>query len=114
MNEEFGSYLEEIAEKHLPVSFLDYEMLLAVKEILIRRTFVGRKEMLTLAYIIGADSEEGDELLRLSGHPALYVKSREDAIWKFALDHQMDGRTVMDEIFRQNMGEAPGETAAKD
>lgn len=107
MQRDFELFLEELLEKHLPVSFLDYEMLMNAKEFLCKREYVGRKEILILAYLIGADSKESNELLRLTGHPLLYVKRREDAIWKFVLDHRVDSQTVINEIFLQNMDEVP-------
>lgn len=103
MNETFESYAEKLIDRHLPVSFLDYEVLLQFKKILFGRNWIGRKEVLIMAYLIGADVNESNKLLSLMGHPSLYCKKREDAIWMFALDQHRDSATVINEIFLQNV-----------
>lgn len=101
----FEKQIAGLIEKHIPVSFLDYESVQRVKNILLQRNHIGRKEMLIIAYLIGANADEGNELLRLLGHPPLYVKRREDAIWRFALNHRLDGVSIINEIFPQNVDE---------
>ena len=99
----FEKQITGLIDKHIPVSFLDYESVQQVKNILLQRDNIGRKEILIIAYLIGADAEEGNELLRLLGYPPLYVKRREDAIWRFALNHRLDGVSIINEIFPQNV-----------
>lgn len=108
MNDKFVDYCEELMEEHLPMGFLDYHFLLQLRTMLEDRTDIGRKEILIFAYIIGATVEEGNELLRLLGHPTLYVKRREDAIWSFALKERLDSKAIIDMIFPQNVDEDSG------
>lgn len=105
MDSAFDTYLDALIDQHLPVAFLDYDALLQFKKILSYRGQMGRKEVLILAYIIGANSKESNVLLTLQGHPPLYCKRREDAIWKFALDQHWDSATVINMIFLQNVDE---------
>ena len=108
MKDAFQSYLEELIECHLPVPFVDFDHLTEIKRGICSKTPEGRKEALILAYIIGANAEESDDLLKLLGHPPLYVKCREDAIWKFVLNHRLDSKSIIDEIFLQNVDEISG------
>lgn len=105
MNAEFAEYCERLMEKHLPAAFVDYDALRYLSSRFQSRTDIGRKEALIFLYIIGATAEESDELLRLLGYPLLYVKRREDAIWKFALKKRLDSKTIIDMIFLQNVDE---------
>ena len=66
---------------------------------------IERRELLILAYMIGANVREINELLNLYGHSPLYCKKREDAIWKFLLDRHLDTATIIEEIFLQNVDE---------
>ena len=106
MNKDFSKKLEELIEKHLPVAFLDYDILMQTKKLVSNKNALGRKEVLIISYLIGADSTESNELLKLSGHRPLYVKIREDAIWKFALDNHWSSKLIIEEIFLQNMEDA--------
>ncbi len=105
MNDTFEEQITELIEKHMPVSFLDCDSVQRAKNILLQRDRIGRREILIVAYLIGADANESNELLRLLGHPPLYVKRREDAIWRFALNHRLDSASVINEIFPQNVDE---------
>jgi hypothetical protein len=105
MKDTFQSYVAELIEQHLPVPFIDYDHLTEIKKGVCFKTPAGRKEALILAYVIGANAEEGNKLLCLLGHPPLYVKRREDAIWKFALNNRWDSKSIIDEIFLQNVDE---------
>ena len=105
MKEEFKKSIEELIDKHLPVAFLNYEVLTQFKNIVFNQSEFGRKEILIFAYIIGATSEESNELLDMLNYPKLYVKKREDAIWKFVLDNHMDSAFVINNIFLQNVDE---------
>ena len=105
MNFEFNMKLEKLIEKHLPVGFLEYETLSQFQKMIFERESMGRKEILILAYIIGANAIESDELLRLAGHPSLYVKKREDAIWKYSLNNHTDSASIIENIFLQNLDE---------
>lgn len=105
MNVAFEERITELIEKHIPVSFLDYDSVQQAKSILLQRDCIGRKEILIVAYLIGADVDESNELLQLLGYPPLYVKRREDAIWRFVLNHRMDGTSVISEIFPQTVDE---------
>lgn len=110
MDNAFEKQISVLIEKHIPVSFLDYESVQQAKNILFQRNHIGRKEILIIAYLIGANAAEGDELLRLLGYPPLYAKRREDAIWRFALNHRLDGVSIINEIFPQNVDEIKGES----
>ena len=89
----------------MPVAFLDYELLQQLKKTLSERNYIGRKEVLIIAYLIGATADESDELLHTLGYPPLYVKKREDAIWRFMLNHRVDSISIINEIFPQNVDE---------
>ena len=103
MSDNFKKQIEYLMEKHLPVAFLDYELLQQFKDTLSQRDQIGRKEVLIIAYLIGATADESNELLRMLGHSPLYVKRREDAIWRYMLNHRMDSRSIINEIFPQNV-----------
>ena len=103
MKNEIEKQIECLIEKHMPVAFLDYELLQKLKAALSQRNDIGRKEILIIAYLIGATADESNELLRILGHPLLYVKRREDAIWRFMLNHQLDSKSIVNEIFPQNV-----------
>ena len=103
MRNEFNNQIEYLVEKHLPVAFLDYNSLQQAKNILIHRDRIGRKEILILSYLIGATIEESNNLLYSAGYSPLYAKRREDAIWLFALSHQLDCASIFSEIFPQNV-----------
>lgn len=102
--------IEALFEKHLPLAFIDYDVLTQIKESILSKKHPGRKEILIFSYIIGADSKESDELLKLFGYPLLYAKKREDVIWKYALDNRADSASIIDEIFLQNVDESSVET----
>ena len=74
MSGEFEKRIECLIEKHMPIAFLDYESLQQLKKSLSQRDYIGRKEVLIIAYLIGATAEESNELLRTLEYPALYVK----------------------------------------
>ena len=101
MNTELDAYLDILIEKHLPINFIDYDVILQAKQHFTARNDIGRKETLILAYLIGADSKEANNLLRILGHPTLYVKCREDAMWKYILDRHMDSASLIESIFQQ-------------
>lgn len=103
MSHDFEERIEWLIEKHMPVAFLDYETLQQVKKTLFQRDDICRKEVLIIAYLIGATADESNELLRMLGHSPLYVKRREDAIWRYMLNHRMDSRSIINEIFPQNV-----------
>lgn len=105
MNKLLKEQIDKLIEAHIPIPFLDYDSVQQVKNLLLQRDCIGRKEILVVAYLIGADADESNELLQLLGHPPLYVKRREDAIWRFALNHRLDGTSIIDEIFPQNVDE---------
>lgn len=105
MKYDIAEFWDVLMERHLPIPFLDYNSLQQVKKILIARENPGRKEVLILAYLLGADVEESNRLLQMLGHSPLYAKRREDAIWLYALTHRLDCISVIDEIFLQNADE---------
>ena len=105
MRDDFEKQINLLIEKHMPVAFLGYDALQQIKSILIRADHIGRKEMLIIAYLIGANAEESDKLLQTLEYPPLYVKKREDAIWRFVLNHHLDSASVINEIFPQNVDE---------
>ena len=105
MSYDFEERIECLIGKHMPVAFLDHESLQQVKKTLFQRKYISRKEVLIIAYLIGATAEESNELLRILGHPPLYVKRREDAIWRFMLNHRLDSKSIINEIFPQNVDE---------
>lgn len=109
MRAKLETLLDQLIEKHVPIAFLDYDLVIQLKELLLRKEHFGRKEILILAYLLGATAEEGNALLLLLGHPPLYVKRREDAIWKYAFNHRMDSVTIINEIFLQNVDESANE-----
>ena len=110
MSNDFEKRIECLIEKHIPVEFLDYESLQQFKKTISQRDYIGRKEALIIAYLIGATADESNELLRLLGHPMLYVKRREDAIWRFMLNHRLDSKSIINEIFPQNADETQSVT----
>lgn len=95
--------IEALFEKHLPISFLDYDILTQIKQIISAKENIGRKEILIFSYIIGASSKESNELLKLLDYPVLYAKNREDMIWIYALDNHVDSASIIKEIFLQNV-----------
>ena len=99
MNEEFKKTFEQLMEKNLPVAFLDYEILTQIKKLVVNKDSFGRKEILIVAYLIGANSIESNTLLSLTGHRPLYAKKREDAIWIYALDNHWKSADVIAEMF---------------
>lgn len=114
MVDNFREYVGTLIEKHVSTCFVDSEYLENVIDALCKKQTLNRKEVLMLAYIIGANGEETDELLKYMGHHTLYVKRREDAIWKFALRHRMDIVTIINRIYLQAVdGERPSVWYAK-
>lgn len=105
MRDMFEKQINYLIEKHLPVAFIDFDSLQQMKKTILHRDRMGRKELLILAYLIGADADESNVLLRLLGYPPLYVNRREDAIWRFMLNHHLDSASVIREIFPQNVDE---------
>ncbi len=105
MNKSFSRKFEDLIEKHLPVAFLDYDSLQQFKSTLTQRDYIGRIELLIISYLTGITAEEINMLLRESGHPPLYVKRREDAIWRFMLNHRPDSAAIIEEIFPQKEDE---------
>lgn len=105
MRADLDKKIEYLIEKHIPAAFLDYDSLQQFKNTLSQREHIGRIEMLTIAYLIGATAEESNELLRIIGHPTLYVKKREDAIWRFMLNHRLDSHSIIELIFPQKEDE---------
>ncbi len=103
MKGEVENLFEKAMEKHLPVAFINYGFLEQVKALLYRRDEFGRKELLIMAYVIGASIEETNEILCAFSYPKLYAKRREDAIWIYALNHHYDCKSILEETFRQNM-----------
>lgn len=107
MDSEFVTYTEKLIEQHLPVAFMDYADIIGGLRAISSKSTISRKELLIFAYTIGANVAESNELLRLSGHPPLYVKRKEDSIWYFALKHRLDCASIIEEIFLQNVDELP-------
>ena len=107
MDRDFVTYTEKLIEQHLPVAFMEYEDIVRGLRAISRKSMIARKELLIFAYIIGANVEESNELLRLSGHTPLYVKRREDAIWYFALKHRLDCASIVEKTFLQNVDALP-------
>ena len=105
MSEEFAKQIEYLIEKHIPTAFIDQHSLQEIKHILSQRDRIGRKEVLIVAYLIGATADESNELLRILGYPTLYAKRKEDAIWRYMLNHRVDIKSIIDEIFPQNVDE---------
>ena len=105
MNTKIEVYIDELIERHMATGFMDYNLVEYLKTVLVNKEEVGRKEILLFAYLIGANANEANELLEIAGYMPLYVKRREDAIWRFALNHQVDAASIIDEIFPQNVVE---------
>lgn len=105
MKEEFKMTFEHLIEKNLPLAFLDYDIMERIKGVITDKKCFGRKELLIISYLIGANSQESNLLLEQCGHKPLYVKKREDAIWTYALDHHMNSASIIEEIFPQNADE---------
>ena len=93
--------MEELVEKHIPTYFVDCEYLEVIIRAISFEHDMNRREVLMLAYAIGANEEEANELLKIKGYDCLYVKRREDAVWKFALNRHMDINNIIDKIFPQ-------------
>lgn len=102
---EFRGYLDYLFEKHIPVYFVDYEYLTKILDVICSKQEMSKRELLMLAYSIGATAEEANEMLTLKGINPIYEKNREDAIWKFALKMRMDLSAVVEKIFPQNVDE---------
>ena len=101
----FRSYLETLVEKHIPLYFTDYAYLSQIMDAICDKEKMSKRELLILAYLIGADVKETNTLLQLNGYGRLYVKKREDAIWRFAIKNRMDVTTVIEKIFPQDEDE---------
>ena len=80
---------------------MDYQRINKIFNAIFDADDFGRRELLLFLYIIGANSEESDILLQICGYEKLYVKNREDAIWKFSLDKRTDCNTIINKIFPQ-------------
>lgn len=102
-NAKFRNYLEELVEKHIPTYFVDCEYLEKIMGAISFEHDMSRREVLMLAYTIGANEDETNELLKTKGYDCLYVKRREDAIWKFALKTRIDLTNIIDKIFPQDV-----------
>lgn len=102
---EFQKNWSSLTEKHLPVYFMDDDLVQSFENIMETKRDITRREILILAYMIGANSKEADRLLRAKNFSPLYVKTREDAVWKFALDNRKDLSEIMEKIFPQNVNE---------
>lgn len=102
---EFKEYVEQILDKHTPTYFIDSDYLQRIITVVCCESEMSRRSIIMLAYSIGANEEETNELLKIKGYECLYVKRREDAIWKFALKMRMDLAEIMEIIFPQNVAE---------
>lgn len=105
MNTLFNKYIERQIEKHLPTTFIDFGLLVKLVDVLSKNTKFERREILILSYVIGLNAEEGNVLLTLAGEQPLYVKHREDAVWRYALNNRIDCNTIIKEIFPENTDE---------
>lgn len=99
---EFENGVEGLMEKHIPVGFVDFVFLMSLKQLIVQKDNITRRELLMMAYMLGANADETNGLLKAKNFPPLYVKRREDAVWKFALDKRMDTAAIFNEIFSQN------------
>lgn len=104
-NNEFKNYVEQILEKHVPTYFVDAEYLQRIISALCSNPECTRREVIMLAYSIGANESETNELLRIKGYKGLYAKQREDAVWKFALKIRLDLLGIINKIFPQDVNE---------
>lgn len=102
MDSLFNKYLEKQIEKHLPTTLMDFNLLEKTVDELCKKKHFERREILILSYVIGLSPEEADILLRMSDHCPLYVKRREDAVWRYALNNRMDCNSIIQEIFPEN------------
>ena len=102
-NMNFKEFIEALLIKHIPVCFVSDKHLQDTIEVLCDGVPFSRKEVLLLAYCIGADSNECDQLLKMQGYAPLYVKRREDAVWKFAMDRHSDSKKIFQKIFPLNV-----------
>ena len=100
---EFENYVEQILDKHTPTYFIDSDYLQRVVTALCSEPEISRRAIIMLAYSIGANENETNELLKIKGYECLYVKRREDAIWKFALRMRMDLIEIIEKIFPQDV-----------
>lgn len=100
---EFVNCVERILDKHIPTYFIDSDYLQRVITALCSEPEMSRRAIVMLAYSIGANGNETNELLKIKGYESLYVKRREDAIWKFALKMRMDLNEIIEKIFSQDV-----------
>ena len=105
MNSLFNKYIERQIEKHLPTTFIDFGLLVKIVDVLSKNKKFERREILILSYVIGLNAEEGNVLLSLAGEQPLYVKHREDAVWRYALNNRKDCNSIIREIFPENTDE---------
>ena len=95
----FGKRVTTLIEKHLPIGFVDYDFLCEVKKIAKGKKTISRREILIMAYMIGATAQETDDLLESKNYKKLYARNYEDAIWMFAIDKRKDLTEIFDIIF---------------
>ena len=100
---EFRDYIEQFLEKHTPTYFIDEEYLKRILDALCSEPNMSRRQIVMLAYSIGADENETNKLLNIKGYDNLYSKNREDAIWKFALRMRTDLTGIIERIFTQDV-----------
>lgn len=103
-NEMFINCLKEIFDKHVPLNFFDSKFKDKFLDE-ISSLKMSRRELLTLAYFIGAEIEEANKMLEINNYSPLYIRRREDVIWKFMLKNRKDANFIIDEILFQNAKE---------
>ncbi len=92
-------YIKKLIHKHIPGYFMNPGNLEKVIECICETSDMNRREVLMLAYSIGADVDETNTLLKINGYATLYVKKYEDAVWRYFLNSNTDLTEIMEKVF---------------
>lgn len=95
----------ELMELHMPLYMEEEYYIENIVDVVLEKESISRRNIIIMVYMIGASVEETNELLLQCGYNPLYVKNREDAIWRHVIRKKQDLRTIMEYIFLPNNGD---------
>lgn len=93
------TFLEELLKRHIPTYFIEVDYLTNIVNAICSKDELSRREILVLAYCLGANIEETNQFLSIMGYQPLYVKIWEDAVWRFAIMERKDLNYFINNVF---------------
>lgn len=106
---EFKKKIWQLIETHTPIYLANKQYIKSIVDAVCSKENFNRRELLMIAYSIGATVDETNELLTSFGYSVLYAKNWEDAIWRFVIGKRMDLSSVYGHIFPQREDYNPDE-----